>query len=72
MFAAFDLREQPDGEVVVVNETDDGLAIFERVARAAAGSGVRRGRRPRLGRDDARTSARILGARPPAHRLARS
>ena len=34
MFAAFDLREQPRGEVVVVNETDDGLAIFERVARA--------------------------------------
>jgi Xaa-Pro aminopeptidase len=33
MFAAFDLRENPDGEVVVVNETDDGLAIFERVAR---------------------------------------
>jgi Xaa-Pro aminopeptidase len=33
MFAAFDLREQPDGELVVVNETDDGAAIFERVAR---------------------------------------
>ena len=33
MFAAFDLREDPDGEVVVVNETDDGPAIFERVAR---------------------------------------
>jgi Xaa-Pro aminopeptidase len=33
MFAAFDLRENPDGEVVVVNERDDGLAIFERVAR---------------------------------------
>jgi Xaa-Pro aminopeptidase len=33
MFAAFDLRENPDGEVVVVNETDDGPAIFERVAR---------------------------------------
>ena len=28
MFAAFDLREQPDGEVIVVNETDDGPAIF--------------------------------------------
>jgi Xaa-Pro aminopeptidase len=33
MFAAFDLREEPEGEVVVVNETDDGLAAFERVAR---------------------------------------
>src|ERR1700704_6503717 len=33
MFAAFDLREDPDGEVVVVNDTDDGPAIFERVAR---------------------------------------
>jgi Xaa-Pro aminopeptidase len=33
MFAAFDLREDPDGEVVVVSETDDGRAAFERVAR---------------------------------------
>jgi Xaa-Pro aminopeptidase len=33
MFAAFDLREEPKGEVVVVGETDDGPAIFERVAR---------------------------------------
>ena len=33
MFAAFDLREEPQGEVVIVNETDDGLAAFERVAR---------------------------------------
>jgi len=33
MFAAFDLRENPDGEVVVIGETDDGPAIFERVAR---------------------------------------
>jgi Xaa-Pro aminopeptidase len=33
MFAAFDLREDPDGEVVIVSETDDGPAIFERVAR---------------------------------------
>jgi Xaa-Pro aminopeptidase len=28
MFAAFDLHERPDGEVIVVNETDDGPAIF--------------------------------------------
>src|SRR5437868_14021778 len=33
MFAAFDLREDPEGDVVVVNETDDGRAVFERVAR---------------------------------------
>ena len=33
MFAAFDLHEQPEGELVVVNETDDGFAMFERVAR---------------------------------------
>jgi Xaa-Pro aminopeptidase len=40
MFAAFDLREKPAGELIVVNETDDGLAMFERVAREAAGSGI--------------------------------
>jgi Xaa-Pro aminopeptidase len=32
MFAAFDLREQPDGEVIVVSELDDGAATFERIA----------------------------------------
>jgi Xaa-Pro aminopeptidase len=32
MFATFHLRHDPQGEIVVVNETDDGLAIFERVA----------------------------------------
>ncbi len=32
MFAAFDLREDPDGEVIIVTETDDGPAIFERAA----------------------------------------
>jgi len=40
MFAAFDLREQPHGEVVVVTETDDGLAIFERVARGLGSTGT--------------------------------
>ncbi len=40
MFAAFDLREPPEGELVVVNETDDGPAIFERLARRLAGPGV--------------------------------
>ena len=33
MFAAFDLRDDPDGDVVVVGETDDGPAVFERVTR---------------------------------------
>ncbi|MFL5944694.1 MAG: M24 family metallopeptidase [Gaiellaceae bacterium] len=34
MFVAFDLREEPRGELVVVNENDDGVAIFERVAKS--------------------------------------
>src|ERR1700722_17824012 len=33
MFVAFDLREDPEGEVVVVSETDDGPGIFERIVR---------------------------------------
>src|SRR6476469_4803375 len=37
MFAAFDLREEPAGEVIIVNETDDGVAIFERVAKEIEG-----------------------------------
>jgi Xaa-Pro aminopeptidase len=40
MYAAFDLRERPEGEVVVVNEADDGFSLFERAARDAAGSGT--------------------------------
>jgi Xaa-Pro aminopeptidase len=32
MFATFHLRHEPEGELIVVNETDDGIAIFERVA----------------------------------------
>src|SRR5262245_30008467 len=40
MFAAFDMREEPEGELVVVGETDDGFATFDRVAREAAGSGI--------------------------------
>jgi Xaa-Pro aminopeptidase len=39
MFAAFDLREQPQGDVIVVNETDDGVAVFERIAKQIAGAG---------------------------------
>ena len=67
MFAAFDLREQPEGEVLVVNETDDGFAIFERVAARRRGLGSARGRRPGLGRDDAEPRAhprRSTGCRP--------
>ena len=33
MVVLFDLPVRPDGEIVVVDETDDGDAIFERVAR---------------------------------------
>jgi Xaa-Pro aminopeptidase len=40
MFAAFDLREQPQGELVVVNETDDGAVIFERVASGLGSRGT--------------------------------
>jgi len=39
MFAAFDLREDPHGEVIVVSETDDGPAIFERLAKTIGGNG---------------------------------
>src|SRR5206468_6690054 len=38
MFAAFDLREEPAGEVIVVAETEDGDAAFEGVAKRIAGS----------------------------------
>src|SRR3954468_6212253 len=38
MFAAFDLREDPAGEVIVVAETDDGDAAFERVAKGIPGT----------------------------------
>src|SRR6266516_3999681 len=40
MFAVLDLHELPAGEVVVVNETDDGTAIFERVARGLGVAGT--------------------------------
>jgi Xaa-Pro aminopeptidase len=33
MVVAFDLEREPEGEIVVVDETDDGPAIFERVVR---------------------------------------
>src|SRR5437870_4881377 len=41
MFVAFHLQEKlPDGEVVVVNETDDGPAIFDRVACGLGATGT--------------------------------
>ena len=60
MFATFDLREQPDGEVLVVNEADDGLAIFERAARDAAGAG-RLAIGDRIRAETALNLARLLG-----------
>jgi Xaa-Pro aminopeptidase len=61
MFATFDLREQPEGEVVVVSETDDGVAAFERVARATAGSGTL-AVGDRIWAETTLNLARILGA----------
>ena len=40
MFAAFDLPTEPDGEVVIVNETDDGASVFARVAAMVGGTGT--------------------------------
>ena len=39
MVVVFDLPVRPEGELVVVDETDDGKAVFERVARGLAPSG---------------------------------
>jgi Xaa-Pro aminopeptidase len=40
MVELFDLPVRPDGEIVVVNETDDGFSIFERVAKGLGASGT--------------------------------
>ena len=40
MFVAFDLQEELEGELVVVNETDDGFAAFEQVARGLGSTGT--------------------------------
>ena len=40
MYATFDLPVAPEGEVIVVSETDDGFATFERVARGIGGAGT--------------------------------
>jgi Xaa-Pro aminopeptidase len=64
MFAAFDLREEPAGEVIVVNETDDGAAIFERVARGlgvvAIGDRVWAETALRLGLDRLQTGSHLV------------
>ena len=40
MFVAFDQRGESEGEVVVVSETDDGNAVFERAVRGLAPRGT--------------------------------
>jgi len=40
MVVVFDLPVRPDGEIVVVNETDDGFAAFERVAKGLGVAGT--------------------------------
>jgi Xaa-Pro aminopeptidase len=39
MVVVFDLPVRPEGEIVVVDETDDGRAVFERVARGLGARG---------------------------------
>jgi Xaa-Pro aminopeptidase len=39
MVAAFDMHEMPEGEIVIVNETDDGYAAFAKAASAIAPAG---------------------------------
>src|SRR5579862_4787962 len=70
MFAAFDLREQPDGEVIVVSELDDGATTFERIASGLGAATIAVGDRVwaettlNLGRavgfDRLRTGSRIV------------
>ena len=55
MVVTFDLPVRPEGELVVVDETDDGFGVFERVAKGLGKRGDGRGRRPRLGGDDAQS-----------------
>src|SRR5262249_18235784 len=40
MFVTFDLAEQPEGALVVVNESDDGEALFARAMSAIPRSGT--------------------------------
>jgi Xaa-Pro aminopeptidase len=39
MVVLFDLPVRPDGEIVVIDETDDGVAVFERVAKGLGVTG---------------------------------
>jgi Xaa-Pro aminopeptidase len=40
MFVAFDLKDDPEGEVIVLSETDDGLTTFARVAKGLGASKI--------------------------------
>jgi Xaa-Pro aminopeptidase len=40
MLVDFHMHSLPDGEVIIVNESDDGPAIFARVVSSVAGSGI--------------------------------
>ncbi len=40
MFATFDLPDKPDGELVVINEKDDGVALFAELAKRIPSSGT--------------------------------
>jgi Xaa-Pro aminopeptidase len=40
MVVTFDLHVRPEGELVVVNETDDGYAIFEHVGKGLGAAGT--------------------------------
>ena len=59
MVVVFDLPVRPEGEIVVVDESDDGVAVFERVAKDLGARGSRGRRRPRLGRDHDRARAHL-------------
>jgi Xaa-Pro aminopeptidase len=61
MFATFELREEPQGEVVVVNETDDGVAAFERVV-GGVGAGATIAVGDRVWAETVLHLARIAGA----------
>jgi Xaa-Pro aminopeptidase len=61
MFAWFDLREEPSGEVVIVNETDDGFAAFERAARKHGGSNATVAIGDRVWAETVLNLGRILG-----------
>jgi Xaa-Pro aminopeptidase len=61
MVVAFELQHEPEGELVVVNEQDDGPAIFERVARSlSAATAVAVG--DRVWAETTLELARIFGA----------